>query len=67
MDSNSPSKELGPYLEYYTSFTKAFTYKAVADTDAIDKMLEEYVHLHKLRLPILRIDHSKYLFGTRFI
>ena len=30
-------------------------------------MLEDYVLLHKLRVPIIRIDHSKYLFGTRFV
>jgi hypothetical protein len=37
------------------------------DTDAIDKLLEAYVQQHQLRVPIIRLDHSKYLIGTRFI
>lgn len=39
----------------------------MVDTDAIDKLLEEYASKNQLRVPIIRIDHSKYLFGTKVI
>ena len=36
-------------------------------TDLIDTMLENFVKTHKVKVPIHRIDESKYLFGTRVI
>ena len=47
-------------------FQKDFNYKAV-DDDMIDKMLENFVKEHRVKVPINRIDQSKYLFGTKLI
>ena len=33
----------------------------------IDKMLENFIKTHKVKVPIHRIEASKYLFGTRVI
>ena len=41
-------------------------YKSV-DDDIVDKMLEDFVLTHKVKVPINRIDPSKYLFGTKVI
>eukprot|EP00347_Sterkiella_histriomuscorum_P019124 403342857 len=48
-------------------FQKAINYKAVVESDQIDKMLEEFVRTHKIKVPIAYIDESKYLFGTKLI
>jgi hypothetical protein len=39
-------------------------YKSVKG-DKIDIMLEKYVNTHNIRLPIQRLEPSKYLFGTK--
>lgn len=47
-------------------FNVSIKYKSV-DDDIVDKMLERYIETHKVKVPIHRIDQSKYLFGTRVI
>jgi len=47
-------------------FTKHIEYKSI-DDDVVDKMLEKFVQTHKVKIPINRIDPSKYLFGTKII
>jgi hypothetical protein len=37
------------------------------DDDVVDKMLEDFVEKHSVKVPINRIDQSKYLFGTKVI
>jgi hypothetical protein len=37
------------------------------DDDIVDKMLEQFISSHGVKVPINRIDPSKYLFGTRII
>ena len=56
-------------MDYYSSFTKAFKYKAEQNTtaDEIEKLLEAYCTQHNLMVPIIRIDKSKYLLGTKVI
>jgi len=39
----------------------------VVEGDQIDKMLENFVRTHKVRVPINYIDESRYLFGTKII
>lgn len=48
-------------------FAKNFNYRAQVETDQIDKMLEEFVKSHKVRVPIAFLDESRYLFGTKII
>lgn len=48
-------------------FSKNINYTAQADGDKIDEMLEKFVKNHKVKVPIHRIDESKYLFGTKII
>ena len=51
-----------------TTELASFKFKASnAEDDAIDEMLETYIRTNKVRVPIQRIDQSKYLFGTRVI
>ena len=35
--------------------------------DKIDELLEQYCKTHKVKIPIHRIDESRYLFGTKVI
>ncbi|CDW74767.1 gas2 domain containing protein [Stylonychia lemnae] len=46
-------------------FENHITYKAQIEGDRIDEMLENFVKHYKVRVPITRIDQSKYLFGMR--
>ena len=48
-------------------FSKDFFYNSVVDNDQIDKMLEEFIKHHRVKVPIHRIDQSKYLFGMKVI
>ncbi len=41
-------------------------YKSV-DDDIVDKMLEDFIKSHNVKVPFNRIDRSKYLFGTKLI
>ena len=47
-------------------FSKNIKYTSI-DDDVVDKMLEKFVSSHKVKVPINRIDPSKYLFGTKII
>jgi hypothetical protein len=51
----------------FDPFAENIKYKAVVDNDMIDKMLERFVRENKIKVPIHRIDQSKYLFGSRLI
>ena len=46
-------------------FSKEIYYKCV-EGDKIDELLEQYCKTHKVKIPI-RIDESRYLFGTKVI
>lgn len=50
----------------YDPFKDAIKYKSV-DDDVVDKMLEDFVQKNSVKVPINRIDPSKYLFGTKVI
>jgi Growth-Arrest-Specific Protein 2 Domain len=43
------------------------TYVALNEEDRVDKLLEEFVRTHKVKVPINRIGVNKYLFGMRLI
>ena len=47
-------------------FQANIKYKCV-DDDIVDKMLEDFIKSHNVKVPFNRIDRSKYLFGTRLI
>lgn len=42
-------------------------YKALTDGDKIDQMLEEFAKMYKVKVPINRINQSKYMFGLKLI
>ena len=50
----------------YDPFSKDIKYQGL-DNDQIDKMLEDFIRNNKVKVPIHRIDQSKYLFGTKLI
>ena len=50
----------------YDPFKDAIKYKSV-DDDVVDKMLEDFIQKNSVKVPINRIDPSKYLFGTKVI
>lgn len=64
---NSNASDVDSALSYQDPFQKNFNYKAVVEGDQIDKMLENFVRTHKVRVPINYIDESRYLFGTKII
>jgi hypothetical protein len=65
-DSASPASVLP--VQYQADFSSFIKYKSVVDDDVIDKMLENYIKNSKIvRLPIMRIDHSRYLMGTKVV
>ncbi len=46
-------------------FTTRVTYTAQVEGDKIDEMIEAFVRDFKVKLPINRIENSKYLFGMK--
>lgn len=50
----------------YDPFKLNIQYKSI-DDDVVDKMLEKFVETHNVKVPINRVDHSSYLFGTKLI
>jgi hypothetical protein len=59
-------EDLGPGEFFLPSFVQVDRILDL-DDDVVDKMLEKFVQTHKVKIPINRIDPSKYLFGTKII
>lgn len=47
-------------------FSRDINYKCV-EGDKIDELLEQFCRTNKVKIPIHRIDESRYLFGTKII